>query len=213
MNRKSTGRGFSLLEVMVALFILAVGLLAVAKLQVAAINTLALSRHISTATQLAESQIEFLRTLPFDPYSENIPSLKGGGQVTSLCNGVGSPGSPFKDDQPTVGMKSSWHVWPNNGHILNELGQPARSGEMAYYVRWNVDRGALTTAEDYTTPGLQQVAIVMEVFWWELKKGNPEMSKNRRLTAAEVAADSDFKRAVKEKPYKVRLETVRQSDI
>lgn len=58
--------GFSLLEVLVALIILAVGLLGLAALQITAIRFNAGSRELTYATFLLQKKIEELKALPFD---------------------------------------------------------------------------------------------------------------------------------------------------
>nr|HDO80263.1 prepilin-type N-terminal cleavage/methylation domain-containing protein [Candidatus Bathyarchaeota archaeon] len=58
-------RGFSLLEVMIAFVILAIGLLGLAALQVTAIRGNAFSSGMTFATMLAQQKLEELKGLPF----------------------------------------------------------------------------------------------------------------------------------------------------
>jgi type IV pilus assembly protein PilV len=60
--------GFSLLEVLIALVILAIGLLAVAQMQITAIKSNAYGSGMTSASSLASNTIERLMALPFtDP--------------------------------------------------------------------------------------------------------------------------------------------------
>ena len=58
-------RGFSLIEVMVAVCVLSVGLLAVASMQLGSINANAQANGTSEAAALAERQMEALSSLPY----------------------------------------------------------------------------------------------------------------------------------------------------
>jgi len=58
-------RGFTLIEVMITMSILAVGLLAMLVLQVQALSDGNRGRHSSTGSMLAQDQIEFVQSLPF----------------------------------------------------------------------------------------------------------------------------------------------------
>ena len=72
--------GFSLIEVLVALVLLAFGLLAVAPLYVLASRETAASADYGTAGALAVRRMEMLRTTPFN-------SLGAGGSLTANSTG------------------------------------------------------------------------------------------------------------------------------
>jgi type IV pilus assembly protein PilV len=57
-------KGFSLLEVLVALIFLAVGLLALAGLHITSLRGNTFSHHLSLATVVAQDRLEFLKNLP-----------------------------------------------------------------------------------------------------------------------------------------------------
>jgi prepilin-type N-terminal cleavage/methylation domain-containing protein len=59
-------KGFSLLEVLVALIFLAVGLLALAGLHITSLRGNTFSHHLSLATVLAQDRLEFLKNLPLN---------------------------------------------------------------------------------------------------------------------------------------------------
>ena len=77
-------KGFSLLEVLVALVFLAVGLLALAGLQMTSIRGNSFSHHLSLATVAAQDRLEFLKNLPMNSdqllqnqYNEQQVTLSG----------------------------------------------------------------------------------------------------------------------------------------
>ncbi len=59
-------RGFTLIEVMFAVVILAVGLLALMAMQIVSIKANAFSSEMTYSTMLAQQQLETLENLPFD---------------------------------------------------------------------------------------------------------------------------------------------------
>ncbi len=58
-------KGFTLVELLIGILILAIGLLALAHMQVAALNGNFSANCMTVATVLAQDQIERLKTLPF----------------------------------------------------------------------------------------------------------------------------------------------------
>lgn len=148
--------GFTLIEVMIALVVLALGLLALAQLQVAEINGLAYSRHYSVATQLAEGQMERLMSYPFSESEVNhasyYPKDKNGTPLEAMDTS-GSPESPFYDVITTsVDPITSETISNGDGtatrlwlpHPVNERGQQIAavgSSEKLYLVTWTVERG------------------------------------------------------------------------
>jgi len=67
-NHFSIGReeGFTLIELMIALLILSIGLVALAGLQISAIKGNAFSRRITTAVSVAEQTIEQIKSTPYN---------------------------------------------------------------------------------------------------------------------------------------------------
>lgn len=62
MNQK----GFTLIEVLIGLVILAVGLLAIAGMQMTAVKGNFFSHHLTQASYVAQDRLEFLDNLPID---------------------------------------------------------------------------------------------------------------------------------------------------
>lgn len=84
-NWTKEAKGFSLLEVLVALVFLAVGLLALAGLHVASLRGNTFSQHLTRATLMAQDRLEFLKNLPL-----NSDPLSGGPHVEQQFTPPGS---------------------------------------------------------------------------------------------------------------------------
>lgn len=93
-------RGFSLIELLIAITILAVGLLAVAGLQTSAIKGNFHAITITEATSLAEDRIEAIRNMDYaDINYANFPN------VQNNINGIYNRETVIEDDNPLSGLK------------------------------------------------------------------------------------------------------------
>ena len=64
-------KGFTLIEVLIGLVVLAIGLLAVAGMQATSVRGNLFSNNVMLATYIAQERLEFLKTLPMDSPSLN----------------------------------------------------------------------------------------------------------------------------------------------
>jgi prepilin-type N-terminal cleavage/methylation domain-containing protein len=97
-RRRSKGQsGFTLLEVMIAMAILATGLLAIATAQIWAINRTGRSRHQTEALHLAQQQLEIFHATP-------IASLPASG------NDPTNPVDPDPNDGDRTTFTRSWLI-------------------------------------------------------------------------------------------------------
>jgi len=211
MKQGTIKAGFSLIEVLVALFILTVGLLAIAQLQVASINTLSISRHMTVATQLAESQLEYLRTVPMPSSPTTPPQAADGSNLVDAANN-----SILLDDSGAGGMAalgdgipSSWHE--QAGNPVNELGLPAASDDMKFFIRWTIERGSGSLVGTFNPstnvmnmPGPGQIVIVAQVIWWESNKDRPASLNLQTLDRAAIRSSHG---------HMVELQSVRMEDL
>lgn len=85
MNKRiEEQNGFSLIEVLVGLVFLAIGLLAIAGLQVTSVRGNYFSNNLMQATYVAQDRLEFLKNLPFsssqlqsNQYNEGTTTVSG----------------------------------------------------------------------------------------------------------------------------------------
>jgi len=72
-------KGFSLLEVIIALLIMAIGLLGVGAIMASAIQTNAQASHLTEAYQIAQAEMEGLKLVPWDSlsYGSHSRELRG----------------------------------------------------------------------------------------------------------------------------------------
>ncbi len=80
-------KGFSLIELLIGLVLLAIGLLAIGSLQITSLRGTTFSHHLIQATYLAQDRLEFLKSLPFDDSGLNA------GQYPE--KGLSAAGIPF----------------------------------------------------------------------------------------------------------------------
>jgi type IV pilus assembly protein PilV len=77
--------GFSLIEVLIALIFLAIGLLAIASLQVTSVRGNFFSNNLMQATYVAQDRLEYLKNLPFD---DPLLSTGDHGDGTANISGI-----------------------------------------------------------------------------------------------------------------------------
>ncbi len=65
MNKNNNKKGFTLIEVLIGLVLLAIGLLAIAGMQITSVRGNFFSKNLSEASVLAQDRLEELRNRPF----------------------------------------------------------------------------------------------------------------------------------------------------
>lgn len=126
-TRNRGERGFSLIEVMIAILILTIGLLTLAQMMVIATNANALSGRMTASAALAKEQLELLKAAPFYTNPASIttgsinPMLQVGGNL---------------DADTTVGPQDFFQYYDENGQPLTPNGPSGSS----YVVRWQVQQ-------------------------------------------------------------------------
>lgn len=89
-NKNIKESGFSLLEMMIAMTILAIGLLGVAALQITAINGSAYSMKYNQATVHVSDQFEALKNAPYDHIESGEKKVGGYTIKTTVAPGPAS---------------------------------------------------------------------------------------------------------------------------
>lgn len=114
-----TDKGFSLIEVLVAIVILSIGLLGMAALTAGIIKGNKLSNEMTTATTLAQDKMEDIRRLGYSgtaasdtTVTENYGSITGYAAYKRITlTDVGNPGTNMKTITVTV-------FWDSDGHSV-----------------------------------------------------------------------------------------------
>jgi type IV pilus assembly protein PilV len=100
--RRKGEQGFTLIEVMIALVIFAIGILGVAIMQLNAINGNASARMSTETVTLAQDQIERLLGLPYD----HADLTDGTHPDVTLAGGVYQARWEVTDDSPVLNCKT-----------------------------------------------------------------------------------------------------------
>lgn len=106
--------GFSLIEVLVALVILAVGLLGLAMFQITAIKGNAIASKWTVATELAQDRLERFRHASWTSIQDNVPSAFIPGTQPQQADYASLPGGTVGDNTTVRGTKyyRIWDVTP-----------------------------------------------------------------------------------------------------
>ena len=117
MNKK----GFSLIEVLVGLVILAIGLLAIAGMQITATRGNFFSHYLTQASYAAQDRLEFLDNLPIDdiqlqPGNHNDGTVTISGMVFNRTYTVNVNG-----DLRTISYTVSWNDGVNRNISLSTI--------------------------------------------------------------------------------------------
>ena len=105
---RSSEAGFTLIEALIAIMILAIGLIAVANLLVVGAASNTIGNHSTNTTTIASETMERLRNIPFAQGNPPVPVLVAGGDIeaTATCN----------DDLPASNC-----VRPDNFHAVKNV--------------------------------------------------------------------------------------------
>lgn len=132
----SEQKGFTILEILIAISILTVGLLAVATMQVSAIRGNKLSDDLTIALALSEDKMERLQNIPYnDPdladtvtgNNANLSSITSVDHEELNIDETGSAGGKFRriwniaDSTPIINNKTVTILvtWDNNKHKVS----------------------------------------------------------------------------------------------
>jgi type IV pilus assembly protein PilV len=108
-------KGFSLIEVLIGLVVLAFGLLSIAAMQIVSIKGGYFSNNITRATVLAQNRLEDLKLLAFNQNSTD-PALSGGEHNDgAIPNSVFTRNYTVQDTAPTLKTITVTVRWVDRG--------------------------------------------------------------------------------------------------
>lgn len=118
--------GYTLIEILIAITILAFGLMAVATMQVTAIKTNAKASNMSQGLTLAQAKVEELMNLPYghDDLKDKTPSLNGTDQDLLPATPDGE-GDGVDDDGDNFGLDDT-------------IGADGSEDHGTYTIYWNI---------------------------------------------------------------------------
>jgi prepilin-type N-terminal cleavage/methylation domain-containing protein len=146
-RNKKTQRGFSIIELMVAVAILAVGVLACMGMLITGMATNVVNKNDSAGTMLSQMVIEQIYTLPVDSGKTMTITDCAGNTWSIKSNSGGSTTSPWKGAISSTypldasgGLNFSMPVGSiPGGYQMNYTTCASQTGESAVYdVRWAV---------------------------------------------------------------------------
>jgi type IV pilus modification protein PilV len=170
-----TERGFTLLEVIVAISILTIGLVGVAALMTQMVRSTANSRYMSVASLLASEKLEDLNRYP---NNDPIVWAPGGGTAGSLAANT--------SQSVTVGARTKQvayfdevQVSAGNGAITETVSGNDAGGNPIYNVTTHSPDGTVKTTQSATVPGGSGVMTFERR--WVIEQDAP-VTKVRRIT-------------------------------
>lgn len=111
-------RGFTLIEVVIALAILAIGILAMFSMQTMGIKGNTTANHISTGSTWAADRLELLMALPYDDDDLNDTDLDGTDQDVVDKNGLDDNGGNFGLEDATPATADHSATSPDNIYTI-----------------------------------------------------------------------------------------------
>ena len=165
MDKINNDRGFTLIEVMITGFILAIGILAMSTMQMKSMDSNSSAFSRSSATAIAQNILEELKRLPF-----NDPNLDGvAGADLNAGAGVGN-GPPTPANAAHQYDPANFTV-ANNALSLNGTNIVDPSGRK-YQIFWNVDKTPVVIGTQSFTP----FCTIRIFLYWNTAMGRNQLS-------------------------------------
>lgn len=133
-DRSRAARGFSLLEVMLTLVILAFGMLTLALMQLSALRQGSQGRHTGDGTAIARSYLEQASRVP---WSVLDTAQAAGTWVTPAW--AGAPAAAVTVDRPDSLADSTEHSYTVQWRVTNVGGPPVCLRDVEVRVTWTED--------------------------------------------------------------------------
>ena len=120
-NTEAKGRqGYTLIEILIAMAVFAIGILAIFSMQMTATSTNAVARGVTENYTAAMDKVEELLTLPYDDADlDPDPGVQPHTAATD-ADGIDNDGDGLIDEAGESGyITLSWEVWENIVHNQN----------------------------------------------------------------------------------------------
>jgi prepilin-type N-terminal cleavage/methylation domain-containing protein len=170
-KKRSLNFGFSILEVLIAITVLAVGLCAMAALVAQTLGGTERARYMALATTLASEKLEDLSRYP--AVTPAVGQIQGGGSLTSdstntgnyncfddvdLSNTNGQIGESY---QTSTGYSTIVHQATGEVDVnpSNTAPVPGGSGNMAFHRRWLIEQDPVVNG--VTLTGSRRITVLV----------------------------------------------------
>jgi len=170
-KKRSRSFGFSILEVLIAITVLAVGLCAMAALVAQTLGGTERARYMALATTLASEKLEDLSRYP--AVTPAVGQIQGGGSLTSdttntgnyncfddvdLSNTNGQIGESY---QTSTGYSTIVHQATGEVDVnpTNNAPVPGGSGNMAFHRRWLIEQDPVVNG--VTLTGSRRITVLV----------------------------------------------------
>jgi type IV pilus assembly protein PilV len=119
-NRLTGNHGYTLIEIMIAMAVFAIGILAIFSMQITSTGSNALARGLTENYTAAMDKVEELLALPYDdPDLDPDPGLNPH-ELDPDVDGIDNNGDGVVDEAGEAGyITLSWQVWENTLHDQN----------------------------------------------------------------------------------------------
>ncbi len=155
-------KGFTLIEVLIAMTILAIGLLGVALMQVTSISGNTFSREMSVATELGQDMLEKLRTYEYTSTATDNALLGGN-----------HPDNTDVADGLAVGV--------GNANIIDERGLTV--GPLIYTRTWTVTDGPAVAPAVFPAANMKEIVVTVT---WAEKTSAGTTTRQIQITGVKV---------------------------
>jgi prepilin-type N-terminal cleavage/methylation domain-containing protein len=200
-NDKCRDRGFTLIEVMVATFVLTIGLISVAALATTMLATGKRSKYMALASTLASEKLEDLSRYPADVPQVCIPtgnttagSLTTDSTPASVTCPKGDAGTVFYNDDVNISLGTSASTGgncPNEGGCFAETVSGLNGTSTVYATTYHSPDGVVSTpAATSSKPS----NMTFHRRW--LIEGDTPVAGVRRVTVVVSLIDNSVKPAV-----------------
>ena len=112
--RRSAEGGFTLIEVLIGVSIFAIGMLAVARMQYAAVRNTTVGNLTSQATMLANQKMEEIKTIDFadltNEVENNLDAQGNPGGIYNRTTTITTPAAPLGDNVRQVQVQVQWNA-------------------------------------------------------------------------------------------------------